>query len=159
LSRRLDIFPFVSIFFLNIEIKQIFRHNVYMFEPINDTEVYMGDKAEPECQSAQILLQQVRDACKILTAIGDESRQLILAVLTEGKCDGMRVGEITERTHLSRPAISHHLKILLDAEVIGMTREGTKHFYYLKFGGAWPTLVELINNIENLRNTKCWEDS
>jgi ArsR family transcriptional regulator len=69
----------------------------------------------------------------------------------------MRVGDITERTHLSRPAVSHHLKILLDAEVVGVTPEGTKHFYYLNLGDEWPTLVSLVNNIEKLRTgeTQC----
>jgi ArsR family transcriptional regulator len=64
---------------------------------------------------------------------------------------GMRVGEITEKTHLSRPAVSHHLRVLLDAEVIGVTPEGTKNFYWLKLGGAWSELVAMINHIEELR--------
>ncbi|MDR1160637.1 MAG: ArsR family transcriptional regulator [Syntrophomonadaceae bacterium] len=63
----------------------------------------------------------------------------------------MRVGEITEKTHLSRPAVSHHLRVLLDAEVIGVTPEGTKNFYWLKLGGAWSELVAMINHIEELR--------
>ncbi|MGR5875393.1 ArsR/SmtB family transcription factor [Bacillus pacificus] len=28
----------------------------------------------------------------------------------------MRVGEITRKTHLSRPAVSHHIKVLKDAK-------------------------------------------
>ena len=51
---------------------------------------------------------------KLLIAIGDETRQLILIALMEAGCDGMRVGDITSRTNLSRPAVSHHVKILLD---------------------------------------------
>ena len=47
-----------------------------------------------------------------------------------GKCSGVRVGEITERTHLSRPAVSHHLQILKDARLVKMRREGTKNYYY-----------------------------
>ncbi|MDR1329434.1 MAG: metalloregulator ArsR/SmtB family transcription factor [Oscillospiraceae bacterium] len=101
--------------------------------------------------AAQDLLKKFAATGKLLTAIGDETRQLIMSVLAVSKCEGMRVGAITEQTHLSRPAVSHHLKILLDAEVIGMSPEGTKHYYYLKLGGEWPTLVALINNIEKLR--------
>jgi DNA-binding transcriptional ArsR family regulator len=101
--------------------------------------------------AAQDLLKKFAATGKLLTVIGDETRQLIMAVLAASECEGMRVGEITEQTHLSRPAVSHHLKILLDAEVIGMSPEGTKHYYYLKLGGEWPTLVALINNIEKLR--------
>ena len=103
-------------------------------------------------QTAKLLMKQFKDVGRILTAIGDPIRQLIMAVLAADKCDGMRVGDITEKTHLSRPAVSHHLKILLDVDVIGMIPQGTKHFYHLKLGGAWPTLVSLINHIEELRS-------
>lgn len=89
---------------------------------------------------------------RLLIALGDESRQVILSTLMSTACDaGMRVGEITARTHLSRPAVSHHLKILLDAEVIGMYPKGTMNFYHMKLGGAWPQFVDLVKMIEALR--------
>jgi ArsR family transcriptional regulator len=88
---------------------------------------------------------------KLLIAIGDETRQAIIAILMESEKKGMRVGEITELTNLSRPAISHHLKILLDTEVIDVCSEGTKNFYFLKLGGAWSSFVELVNSIEQFR--------
>jgi len=34
------------------------------------------------------------------------------------------------KTHLSRPAVSHHLQILKDAGILKMRREGTKNYYY-----------------------------
>jgi len=97
------------------------------------------------------LTEQFSNSKKIFVAIGNETRQAIITTLIDPECGGMRVGDIKEKTHLSRPAVSHHLKILLDAEVIGRRRVGTKNFYYLKLGGQWQTLVQLINNIENLR--------
>ncbi|MDR1939284.1 MAG: ArsR family transcriptional regulator [Clostridiales bacterium] len=90
---------------------------------------------------------------KLLVALGDETRQAVITTLISAKCDGMRVGDITERTHLSRPAVSHHLQILLDTEVIGVTHEGTKNYYWLKLGGAWEAFVALINNIQLLRES------
>jgi len=71
-------------------------------------------------------------ACsKILTAIGDETRQhLILEMMKMGDCSGVRVGEITEKTNLSRPAVSHHLQIMKNAGPVKMRREGTRNFYY-----------------------------
>lgn len=40
---------------------------------------------------------------KVLTALGDETRQyLILEMMKMGNCNGVRVGEITQKTHLSR---------------------------------------------------------
>lgn len=71
-------------------------------------------------------------ACrKILLALGDENRQhLILEMMRMGECGGVRVGAVTEKTHLSRPAVSHHLQILKDAGIVKMRREGTKNYYY-----------------------------
>ena len=64
-------------------------------------------------------------------AIGDETRQAILLVLMETECQtGLRVGEITKQTHLS-PAVSHHLRILREAGIILMRKEGTKTFIIL----------------------------
>ena len=72
-------------------------------------------------------------------------------MLMESNCDGMRVGEITGKTHLSRPAVSHHLRILLDANMVGVTKRGTMNFYWLDLGAEWDAFVALINNIEQLR--------
>ena len=47
-------------------------------------------------------------------ALGDESRQLIFMQLLQNY-GGMRVGELTNTVGLSRPTVSHHLKILKDA--------------------------------------------
>ena len=41
-------------------------------------------------------------------------------------CVGSRVTELTEATQLSRPAVSHHLKILKQAKLIDCRSEGTK---------------------------------
>ena len=71
------------------------------------------------------------DCAKVLTAIGDETRQhLILEMMKMGDCRGVRVGEITEKTNLSRPAVSHHLQIMKDAGILKVRKEGTKNFYY-----------------------------
>lgn len=84
-------------------------------------------------------------ACsKMLTAIGDETRQhLILEMIKTGNCSGVRVGTITERTNLSRPAVSHHLKIMKEAGLVKMRKEGTMNFYY--FDPETETLERLVN--------------
>jgi len=88
---------------------------------------------------------------KVLLAIGDETRQSILLVLMGTDCQtGLRVGEITEQTHLSRPAVSHHLKILRDAGVILMRKEGTKNFYYIDIRTKLGLLKTLVMDIETL---------
>ena len=54
----------------------------------------------------------------------------MLIALLESDAHGIRVGEITKKTH-PRPAVSHHLQILKDAGVISMYREGTKNYYFV----------------------------
>lgn len=84
---------------------------------------------------------------QILMAIGDETRQhLILEMLKMGNCGGVRVCEITEKTNLSRPAVSHHLQIMKNAGVVKVRKEGTKNFYY--FGPEVETFEKLISTLE-----------
>ena len=88
---------------------------------------------------------------KVLLAIGDETRQSILLVLMGTDCQtGLRVGEITQQTHLSRPAVSHHLRILRDAGVILMRKEGTKNFYFIDVRTKLGLLKDLVQDIEVL---------
>ncbi|PEO24060.1 ArsR/SmtB family transcription factor, partial [Bacillus wiedmannii] len=70
-------------------------------------------------EQLNVIKKDFIDSQKVLLAIGDETRQAILLVLMETECQtGLRVGEITKQTHLSRPAVSHHLRILREADII-----------------------------------------
>ena len=102
---------------------------------------------ERECERN---LKQVIDGfqkCRnAFTAIGDETRQLILLTLLESDLTGIRVGEIAEKTHLTRPSVSHHLQILKEAGIVAMRREGTKNYYYLSVDETeWKEITDLIN--------------
>ena len=77
---------------------------------------------------------------KSITAIGDETRQTIILVLMEGSNQGMRVGDIAKHTHLSQPAVSHHLKILCDSSILTIRKAGTMNFYQLN-----PDKAEITN--------------
>lgn len=70
----------------------------------------------------------------IMTVLGDEVRQeILLALIETGGQGGIRVGEIQKRSNVSRSSVSHHLKILLNAGIISVRREGTKNYYYIDF--------------------------
>lgn len=77
------------------------------------------------------LEQEFKECQKALTAIGDETRQHILMIMMEGECSGNRVVDITKKTNLSRPAVSHHMQILKEAGFVKVRKEGTKYYYYL----------------------------
>jgi ArsR family transcriptional regulator len=135
---------FVLIFFLNVVIlPAIWYKNLN-----SSTKEVIMDFESIATQAAA----QFADCHKLLIALGDETRQAIITTLIGCNCNGMRVGEITSKTHLSRPAVSHHLKLLLNEEVIGITHESTKNYYWLKLGGKWPKLVSLVENIEKMRS-------
>lgn len=101
-------------------------------------------------QNIQALAEEFRDCQKILLALGDENRQhLILTMMQMGKCGGVRVGEITEKTNLSRPAVSHHLSILKDAGLIKVRREGTKNYYY--FDADTEAMTKLLQMLTHAK--------
>ena len=83
---------------------------------------------------------------KLLIAIGDENRQNIITVLM-GNCHELRVGDITAQTHLSRPAVSHHMRILLDCGLVSLEKQGTKNYYSLNIGEEFQSLCTLVNYI------------
>lgn len=83
-------------------------------------------------------------------ALGDETRQHIVLMLAEAGFDGMNVSDITTRTHLSRPAISHHLKILRDAGIISSYKRGTQVFYYIHVAEKMVVVKELIELVEDV---------
>ena len=88
---------------------------------------------------------------KVFLALGDETRQLIFLTLLENEMVGMRVPEITAKTHLSRPAVSHHLRILKDAGLIQMHRVSTRNYYYVDANQAcWYGLKKLIPQVDQI---------
>ena len=88
---------------------------------------------------------------KILIALGDANRlHMILEMMKIGKCSGVRVNEITEKTHLSRPAVSHHIQILKEAGILKMRRESTKNYYYFD-----PDMASFEKTIEALGEELC----
>lgn len=73
----------------------------------------------------------------IMTILGDKVRQeILLSLIESGGMGGIRVGDIQKKSHVSRLAVSHHLKVLLDAGIICMRREGTKNYYYIDFNAS-----------------------
>ena len=104
----------------------------------------------------------------LFIALGDEIRLTIVESLTDtamNKCNGdfspeslsrsgLNVREITEKTNLSRPASSHHLKVLKDAGIVGVRRERTSNYYYLTIFQSTKKLTELGDILQLLLGMK-----
>jgi DNA-binding transcriptional ArsR family regulator len=76
-----------------------------------------------------------------LDALGDPTRRAILSRLRE---DGpLAVGQLARQFPVSRPAISQHLKILKDAELVTDRAAGNRRLYQLDPAG-FATLREYL---------------
>ncbi len=93
--------------------------------------------------------QEFQASRRILNAVSDENRQKILLVLMDNCTKGgVRVEEIAERVHLSRPAVSHHLKLLMDENIVSIEKDGTKNYYHITGSCEILKLKTLIKSIE-----------
>ena len=103
-------------------------------------------------EDVHLLAEEFAQCRNILLALGDENRKyLILEMLKINQCGGVRVGAITEKTHLSRPAVSHHLRILKDAGLLKVRREGTKNYYYFDADAeAMEALLRMLTHAKQL---------
>lgn len=68
------------------------------------------------------------DLGRALVALGDPTRQRIVAALSRER---LNVSQLAERFPLSRPAISHQLKVLTDAGLLVQERHGRERVYRL----------------------------
>lgn len=88
-----------------------------------------------------------------LDALGDPTRRAILDRLLNGPA---AVGKLAADFPISRPAISQHLKILKDANLVVDRSEGTRRVYHLNppgfdslreyFDRFWSHALEAFKN-------------
>ena len=88
----------------------------------------------------------------LFIALGDEMRLSIIEVLSHaaqnGNKNGLNVNEITRQVKLSRPAISHHLKILKDSGLVQV--RGTSNYYRLTLREGTQRLMALGFMVEEI---------
>lgn len=82
----------------------------------------------------------------VFTMLHDENRQQILMLLCEDH--QMTVTELTERLELSRPAVSHHLKLLLGSGLVSVTKNGKERIYNVRIDAAVQQLRKLLTSLE-----------
>ncbi len=82
----------------------------------------------------------------LFQALGDVARQEIVILLASE--EHLSVGELARRTRLSRPAVSHHLRILKEAGLLYETREGTRRYYHPSFSGGVGSMKRLVTRIQ-----------
>jgi ArsR family transcriptional regulator len=100
-------------------------------------EAFMGQQA----------IEIFRDCIPLFNALSDPARQDIILLLAEK--EPLSVNEIAEESNLSRPAISHHLKILRDNHLVSIEQKGTQRYYSLSLDQSVQLLKQLIGVVEN----------
>lgn len=71
-------------------------------------------------------------AATALDALGDGNRRSILEQLVVGP---LPVGALADQLPISRPAVSQHLRVLKEAELVVVSVVGTRHLYRINRSG------------------------
>lgn len=86
------------------------------------------------------------DVIRLFTGVGDSMRLEIIFLL--GEHERLNVGEIAAHFHLSRPAISHHLKVLKDARILKSQKSATEVYYWLDIASLSERLRAILTLLE-----------
>ena len=112
------------------------------------------------------LKQHFHTCMPLFIALGDEIRLTIIEALTDEALTGRTKNNdvnknqpdknndhqisLPAQSSLSRPAVSHHLKILKTAGLIDVHREGTCNYYYLSIEDSTRKLMQLGHLLESV---------
>ncbi len=83
----------------------------------------------------------IKTAIPILKVLCDETRLHILQMLSEGEMNGC---EINRAFDCTQPTISYHMKLLVDASLVHVRREGAMALYSVN-QNIWPHAQVLLH--------------
>ncbi len=83
------------------------------------------------------------DAVNLLKGLANESRLMIMCVLSEGE---VSVGELNQRIKLSQSALSQHLAVLRDQGLV-QTRRESQTIYYRLADTAAMSIIDLLHDV------------
>ena len=110
----------------------------------------MGKEKHIDREEIKKTLKTFNSCVPFFIAMSDEYRQQLIMDIAEAGKDGINVSNLSAKSKLSRPAISHHLKVLKDAGLIQPLKIGTQIFYQLNLKDNFKTISELIHSMENI---------
>jgi DNA-binding transcriptional ArsR family regulator len=99
-----------------------------------------GGKIRLDYDSMQ---RNANDAVSLLKGLANESRLMIMCVLSEGE---VSVGELNKRIKLSQSALSQHLAVLRDQGLVQTRRESQTIYYRLEDTAAM-NIIELLHEV------------
>jgi DNA-binding transcriptional ArsR family regulator len=84
---------------------------------------------------------------KVFTALGDEHRQRILLLFDKG--ERLNVGQVAEVSTLTRSTVSHHLKILREAEILASEKIGKEVWFWINRPFIEETLGSVLDYVRS----------
>lgn len=87
--------------------------------------------------------QNATEAVTLLKGLANESRLMIMCVLTEGE---LSVGQLNTRIKLSQSALSQHLAVLREQGLVNTRRESQTIYYSLAESPAM-NVIELLHKV------------
>jgi ArsR family transcriptional regulator, virulence genes transcriptional regulator len=97
-------------------------------------------RAAPGIAGIAMLRENATQAARLLRALSNENRLLLLCLLLEGE---KTVGELNETLPLSQSALSQHLAVLREEGMVSTRREGQSIYY----GLASPPARRIIETL------------
>ena len=83
------------------------------------------------------------DAVNLLKGLANESRLMIMCVLSEGE---VSVGQLNQRIKISQSALSQHLAVLREQGLV-QTRRESQTIYYSLADTAAMSVIELLREV------------
>ena len=78
---------------------------------------------------------------RFFSALGDTTRQQIILLFEPD--EEICVNDIAQLFHLSRPAISHHLRVLREAELLVCEKRGKQVYYRVNY----PLCADVLHTV------------
>jgi DNA-binding transcriptional ArsR family regulator len=102
-----------------------------------------GKPVEQKRLDIDSMKQNAGDAVSLLKGLANESRLMIMCVLSEGE---VSVGQLNQRIKLSQSALSQHLAVLRDQGLVETRRESQTIYYSLAETAAM-NIISLLHEV------------
>lgn len=102
-----------------------------------------NEPAERPRMDFDVMQRNASDAVNLLKGLANESRLMIMCVLSEGE---VSVGQLNQRIKLSQSALSQHLAVLREQELV-QTRRESQTIYYRLADTAAMNIIDLLHDV------------
>lgn len=100
------------------------------------------------------LVTELFEKCSpVFLGLGDAQRQKLILDIAESGKEGINVNSLAAKSNLSRPAVSHHLKVLRDYGLVQQMKNGTQIFYKISLMTAMENFRALLDEMTKIASS------